>query len=136
MFGCHGEIYFQGIPGAEYWIPNQLRPRIPLPVMPRYFPAPQPFYPRDMSSGFFMPPRFPPGFVPYRQRLPVYNSKQTPKLKEIADDGSTSSAKSGTETKGTSVNDALGKDERNVDKDSSNRDDGKDTPNKSDDNSQ
>lgn len=134
LFRYHGEIHFQGIPGAEYWIPNQMRPRLPLPVIPRFFP-PQPFYPRDMSTGYFMPPRFPPGFVPYRQRLPVYNSKQTVKIKEIGDDEPSSTAKPAGTEKGTS-SDGLEKDERNVEKDPVSRDEGKDTPDKSDDNSQ
>lgn len=90
-----------------------------------------------MSAGYFMPPRFPPGFVPYRQRLPVYNSKQIVKIKEIADDQPSGTAKpAGTENKGSISSEDLDKDERNVEKDSGSRDEGKDTPDKSDDNSQ
>lgn len=111
---------FQGIPGAEYWMPNQMRPRLPMPGMPRFFPPLQPFYPRDMSAAYFLQPRFPPGFVPYRQKLPVYNSKPRIQLQSITNDQpSTSANPAGTKDKdGT----AQEKDSAEVNKDSERKD--------------
>lgn len=92
---------------------SQLRPRLPIPGMPRYFPPPQPFFPRDMSAAYFLPPRFAPSFPPYRQKLPVYNSK--PRLFEITSDKPstvTSGKPSGSEEKTPE------KDEDKIDNDS------------------
>lgn len=126
---------FQGMPGAEYWIPNQLRPRLPLPGMPRFFPR-QPFYPPDMAAGYFLPPRFPPGYVPFRQRLPIYNSRQPrPQIKSITNEESSTTA-AGTENKDatskTSDGTAEQQTEEKTDKGSGNNDKEKDESDKSD----
>lgn len=124
---------FQGIPGAEYWIPNPVRPRMPIPGMPRFFP-PQAFYPRDMTAAYFMQPRFPPGYIPYRQRLPVYNSGSLRTIQSqvtITEQASTSEKSAGSENNGDSAQE---KDNEIINKDSKSKDPDKDACDRSENN--
>ncbi|CAH1176454.1 unnamed protein product [Phaedon cochleariae] len=62
--------FYEGIPGAEFWIPGTIRPSFP--AVPRFYPPA--FYPRGFPPGtpIILPPRYPMMYPPIRHR-PVYN---------------------------------------------------------------
>lgn len=93
-----------------------------------------------MGAGYFLPPRFAPGFVPFRQRLPIYNSRQPrPQTKSITIEelsSTTAATENKDDTSGTSDGTGEQQTDKKVDKDVGRNDKEKDESDKSDNDSQ
>lgn len=92
-----------------------------------------------MATGYFLPPRFPPGFVPFRQRLPIYNSRQPrPQTKSITIEEFSSTVATENKDNASSTSDGTAEQQTDakVDKDTGSNNKEKDESDNSDNDSQ